>query len=410
MPWCRSRRPESHKCAQPCGRGRRHPVPVHVPGARVVGEEGALVLVVESSPDLCGDRPEAVDGRTPVTGLGDGVRHVVVQDLAQHLQGVDPGDAGRRRHGRSRRQTVHAGEEVVARHGVQHAVGTVGGDRDVDHRQPGTDQQQVALGQLLGPRVGDEVATDVGRRPVGARPRAGRQDHGARDHRLTAGETYDEPVAAALDAGDLVLLALEAGVAGELGRALQQRLDVAAVDVPRHEVLRLRGRIVVASYPPEEVLGVAREGAHPARRHVEQVAVVRGGVRRAAARRRGRVDQDDAVARRESRHQVGGGQRPARPRPRPRRRSSRPHHRPRVLLSRVIQETNISNKCRTTDSRLAARGCVRTASASGTRRGSSTTPQGRLRRGAGASPIHEIPRSATPGEPGSPGRRLTRRP
>ena len=344
VPRCRFSRPASTTASSRPAVARRHPVPVHVPGAGVVGEEGALVLVAEPAPELGGDRPEAVDGRAPVAGLGDGVRHVLVEDLAQLLQALDAGDARGRGNRRRRGQAVDVGEQVVARDRVQHPVGPVGGDRDVDHGQAGADEQQVALGQVLVPRVGDEVAAEVGRRPVGARAGAGGQHHGAGDDRLAARQSYDEPVAALLDARDLVLLALEPGVAGELGGRLQQRLEVAAVDVARHEVLRLGLRVVVASYPPEEVLGVAREGAHPARRHVEEVPVVAGGVRRAAAARRRRVDQHDAVAGGEPGHQVRSGQCAG---------GSRPDHDHAAvalasghdrLLSRVNQETNIAKE------------------------------------------------------------------
>jgi len=67
-------------------------------------------------------------------------------------------------------------------------------------------------------------------------------------------------------------------------------------------------RIVVVAHPAEEVLGIARERAHAAGRHVEQVPLVSGGVRRTPAGRGCRVDQGHPVARGQAGQQVRGSQ------------------------------------------------------------------------------------------------------
>ena len=277
----------------------------------MLGEEGAPVVLAEALPELGGDGSQPVDRGTPVAGLRDGALDVGVQHPAELRERADPGDARGRRHGGRRGQAVDPGDLVVPRHRVQGAALAVGGDRDVDHRQAGADEQQVAVGQLLGPRVRDEPlgVTQALRRPVGAGAGAGGEHHGAGHDRLPRGEAYDEPVAATVDADARVVAALEPRVAGELRGVLQQRLDVVAVDPAGHEVLRLGLGVVVAAHPPEEVLGVARERAHPAGRHVEQVPLVGGGVRRAATRRRRRVHQRHPVAGGQPGHQVRGGQR-----------------------------------------------------------------------------------------------------
>ena len=84
-----------------------------VPGPRVVGEEGTPVVVGQPAPELGRDGAQPVDGGAPVAGLGDGpldVRHA--RPTRRSSRVVQPGDAGRRRHGRCGRQ------HVVRRHGV----------------------------------------------------------------------------------------------------------------------------------------------------------------------------------------------------------------------------------------------------------------------------------------------------
>ena len=237
----------------------------------------SLVLLAEPLPELGGHRAEPVDGGAPVAGLLDRVVDVGVDRRVQLVEGAEPGDAGRGRHGRGRRQAVHPGHEVVPRDRVQRAAGAVRGDGDVDHGQAGADEQQVAVGQLLRSTGRRPAAASVARpagRPVGAGSGAGGEDDGAGDDRLAGREADHEPVAAAVDAEDGLLPALEPGVAGVLRGGRQQAGHVVAVHPPRHEVLRLRLGVVVGADPAEEVLGVAREGAHPARGHVEQVPVV----------------------------------------------------------------------------------------------------------------------------------------
>ncbi len=304
---------------QAAGGDRWHPVPVHAPGAGVVGEEGSLVLLAEALPELRGDRPESVEGRAPVAGLGHRVVDVGVDRVLQLRERAQAGDARGRWHGRSGGQPVDLGHQVVPRDRVQGAAGPVGGDGEVDHGQAGADEQQVAVGQLLRPRVGDQPGRgrDGCGRPVGAGSGAGREDDRPRHDRLAGREPDHEAVTAAVDAEHRLLATLEAGVAGVLGRGLEQGGEVVAVHPTRDEVLGLGLGVVVVADPAEEVLGVAREGAHPARGHVEQVAVVGGGVRRAAARRGGRVHQRDAVAGGEAGHQVGRRQRAG---------SAGPHH------------------------------------------------------------------------------------
>ena len=216
----------------------------------------------------------AVTGRSPsIAARQSPVSSTVcvdvrVHDVTELVEGGDAGDAGRRRDGGSRGQAVHLGDEVVARHGVQGATGPVGGDGEVDHGEAGADQQQVAVGQLLGPGVADQPVRRLqrGRRPVGAGPGAGGQHDRAGDDRLAGGEPDHEAVTATVDAEHGLGASLEPGVAGVLGRGLQQAGDVVAVHPAGDEVLRLGLGVVVGAHPAEEVLRVAREGAHPARR------------------------------------------------------------------------------------------------------------------------------------------------
>ena len=164
---------------------------------------------------------------------------------------------------------------------------------------------------------------EPGRCPVGARRGPGGEHDGAGDDRLPRREAHREPVAASGDPDHGFLAAFEAGVAGVLRRGLQQAVDVVAVHPPRDEVLRLRLRVVVVAHPAEEVLGVAREGAHPAGGDVEQVAVVGRGVRRPAAGRgaTGRPARPGSAATGWS--PGGRPSAPPRHRPPPRRHSSR---------------------------------------------------------------------------------------
>ena len=298
---------------QPAGGHGRHPVPADLPAPGVVLEEDPAVVLGQPAPQLGGDGPQPVDGGAPVAGLLDGARDVGVDGVPQLVERGEPGDAGRRRDRRRGRQHVVAGHQVVTRHRVQGAARPVGGDRDVDHGQAGADEEQVAVGELLGPGVRDQAAgrDQVRRRPVDAGLGAGREDHRAGHDRAALVEADDEPVAAPVDAEDPGLAAYEPGVGGVLGGGAQQALDVLAVHAARHEVLGLGLAVVVLAHPAVEVVGVAREGAHAAGGDVQQVAVVGGGVRRAAPGRRAGIDQLDAEPRRQPRDQVGGGQRAA---------------------------------------------------------------------------------------------------
>ena len=264
---------------------------------------------------VTGRRPSIAARQSPVSST---VRlDVGVDDALQLLERADAGDARRWRHQRGGRHPVRRGHQVVPRDRVQGPPRTVRSDRDVDHGQSGADQQEVAVGQLVGPGVRDVGTAEPGRCPVGARRGPGGEYDGAGDDRLPRREAHREPVTASGDPDHGFLAAFEAGVAGVLRRGLQQAVDVVAVHRARDEVLRLRLRVVVVAHPAEEVLGVPREGAHPAGGDVEQVAFVGRGVRRPAAGRGGGVDQGDPVPRRQAGHQVGGRQRP---------RSTSPHH------------------------------------------------------------------------------------
>ena len=301
-----------------------HPVPPDLPRASVLLDEPALVVVTQALPQLCGHRPEAVDRRAPVAGLGNGHLDVGVDDPVQLLERADPGDARRRGHQRGGRHPVRRGHQVVPRDRVQGPSRTVRRDRDVDHRQPGADQQEVTVGQLVVPGVRHVGTADPGRCPVGARRGPGGEHDGAGHDRLTRGQAHREPVTASGDPDHGFLPAFEAGVAGVLRRGLQQAVDVVAVHRARDEVLRLRFLVVVVAHPAEEVLGVPREGAHAAGGDVEQVAFVGRGVRRSAPGRRGsgRPARSGSAATGWS-----PGARPSghpRHRPPPRRRSCRP--------------------------------------------------------------------------------------
>ena len=324
VPVCRTRRPASANGVQPARGLGGHPVPRDLPRASVLLDEPALVVVTQALPQLRGHRPEAVDRRAPVAGLGDRPLDVGVDDPVQLLERADPGDARRRRHQRGGRHPVRRGHQVVPRDRVQGPPRTVRSDRDVDHGQPGADQQEVTVGQLVVPGVRDIGTAEPGRRPVGARRGPGGEHDGAGDDRLTRGEAHREPVTAPGDPDHGFLPAFEAGVAGVLRRGLQQAVDVVAVHRARDEVLRLRFRVVVVAHPAEEVLGVPREGTHPAGGDVEQVAFVGRGVRRPAARSSGwgRPARSGSAATGWS-----PGARPSahpRHRPPPRRHSSRP--------------------------------------------------------------------------------------
>ena len=302
---------------QPACGLRRHPVPVDLPRASEIVAEAALVVLAEALPQLRGHRTETVDRRAPVAGLLDGPLDVGVHDALQLLERADAGDARRWRHHRGGGQPVRRGDQVVARDRVQLPPRTVRRDRDVDHGQAGADQQEVAVGQLVGPGVCDVSTAEPGRCPVDARRGPGGEYDGAGDDGLPRREAHREPVLAPGDPDHGFLAAFQAGVAGVLRRGLQQAVDVVAVHPARDEVLRLRVPVVVVAHPAEEVLGVPREGAHAAGGDVEQVAIVGRGVRRPAAGRGGGVDQGDPVPRRQAGHQVGGRQRP---------RSTSPHH------------------------------------------------------------------------------------
>ncbi len=295
------------------GRGR-HPVPVHVPGAGVLGDEPALVGLGQSAPQLRGHRAEPVDGRAPVAGALHGLGHVRDERGPQRVEALDAGDARRRRHRGSGGQHVPFGHDVVAGDHVHRAVRAVGADREVHHGEAGAEHEDVAdLGDPLCPRVGDEsgVGRELGRGPVRAGAAAGGQHDGARLDPLAVGEVDDEPGAGPGDVDDLGAAAYEAGIAGELGRGRQQALDVATEDGARRELVRLEAGVVVVAQPPQEVLGVAGEGAHAGGGDVEEVALVGRRVGLAAPGGRCRVDQLDAEAGRQGGDQVGGDQRAA---------------------------------------------------------------------------------------------------
>jgi hypothetical protein len=297
-----------------CGRGR-HPVPVHVPRAGVLGDEPALVGLRQPAPQLRGDRSEAVDRGAPVAGRRDRLVDVGGQRGAQRVEVRDARDAGRRRDRGSGGQHVRLRQGVGARDDVDGAVGPVGADREVDHREARAQHEHVAdLGDPLCPRVGDETGVGGELRwcPAGAGTTAGRQHDGTCLELLAVGQLDDEPLARTGDVDDLRTTADEPGVARELGRRGEQALDVAPERRAGREVVGLERRVVVVAQPPQEVLGVARERAHPGRRHVEEVAVIGRGVGLAATRGRGRVDELDAEARGERGHQVRRDERPTR--------------------------------------------------------------------------------------------------
>ena len=258
---------------EPARGGGRHPVPVHVPAAGVLGDEAALVGLREAAPELRGDGPQSVDRGAPVAGALDGRLDVRGQRGPQGVEALGAGDARRRRHRGSRGQHVGVGHGVGARDDVDGAVGPVGADREVHHGQTRAEHEHVAdLGDPLRPRVGDEsvVVRQLGRRPAGAGPAAGRQHDGARLDPVAVGELDDEAAAGLVDVDDLGATAYEPGVAGELRRRGEQALEVAPEHRARREVVGLEVRVVVVAQPAEEVLGVAREGAHARGRHVEQ--------------------------------------------------------------------------------------------------------------------------------------------
>ena len=294
VPVWRIQRPDVVDVGETAGGDRRHPVAAHVPGAGVVGEEGTPVVVAQPPPELGGDGTQPVDGRAPVAGLGDGALDVGVARRARSSSRVCirvmPGGGGT---GGVVGSTVRPGTSVVPR---RPCAGCGRAGRRRSRRRPWSGRCRRGAGRRRAARRSTgrasrpDAASPSGAQsvPAGRRWRARRRGRRSWPVGRPVVEAHHEPVAAAVDADARTGLAShEPGVGGVLGRGAQQALDVVAVDAAGDEVLRLGLRVVVLADPAEEVLGVARERAHPARRHVEQVPVVGGGVRRAATGARG---------------------------------------------------------------------------------------------------------------------------
>lgn len=125
---------------------RRHPVPEHVPGRGVLGEELQTLVLAEALPERGDLEAQTVHARPPVAGGPDHRAQVVADVRAKVVQRVTPvGDV--RDRGQADPLGVRGGEPPVPRHGMQHSVWTVAcvaqRQSHIHHRQTGADHQHV---------------------------------------------------------------------------------------------------------------------------------------------------------------------------------------------------------------------------------------------------------------------------
>ena len=165
------------------GRGdRRHPVPVHVPGAGVLGEEASLVVLRQPPPQLGGDGTEPVDRGSPVAGLATVLSTwacTAARSSSRSCVRVMPGGGGT---GGVVGSTCGLRHGVVPRDRVEVRSGPVGAR---SRRRPSSGRCRPGAGRRRAARRVHGSATrrpdvgEPGRRPVGAGPGAGGEHDGA---------------------------------------------------------------------------------------------------------------------------------------------------------------------------------------------------------------------------------------
>ncbi len=191
------------------------------------------------------------------------------------------------------------------------AVAVVGeGEGDVDHGQPGADEQHVTQARAVAaydvegagrPRVGDEERRrgQRRRRPgVSGRGQPRRDDRGVGgDLGAVGGAQCDTGVGAAHPHHLLAHVAY-ADLAQRTAQCLLEGLVEVARPLPsRGEVVGIGARVGVLTVAPgDEVAGVLGQRGHAGGRDVEQVLVVGRAEGDAACAVVGRVDQHDVDA------------------------------------------------------------------------------------------------------------------
>lgn len=189
---------------------------------------------------------------------------------------------------------------------------------DVDRRQAGAEEQDVVAGQRLErarrPGVG-QIAGRVARPRAGGKRKVRRRGRPGGEHDpggvdlAPARERHPEPAAGPAD-GDGVVAHGERRDGGAGDRIPQQGDEVAAEQRTAHERRALDG-LALRRAPLHQVPGPAGQPAHPRRRHVHEVARVRGAVGDAATQPVGPLD-DRHPHRPAGAQEVDGGERAGR--------------------------------------------------------------------------------------------------
>ncbi|ABA50965.1 DNA-binding response regulator, LuxR family [Burkholderia pseudomallei 1710b] len=314
---------------QPCGRLGRAAVAMHVPVRPDMAQEAPALVARQLAPQRRRRRAQRTDHVSPVAASANRVAHrahVMAHVRAREHAGRQPIVVGRRRV----HLTVRERHQPVARHHVNRRRVAPGAqiEHHVHHREPAAHEQHRRIGRDAAQRARLPWIANVGMAVVELALRFGderiaahfvaaaQHDAVGLDHR--AAVHRDRAARAAVDGRDSHRAAHHATKFDARVRLLdrlgQARLEVVAVDPPRHEAAARDARIAPARVSIEVVI-VAGHRAHPAGGHVQQMAERARAVRHAARHRARPVDQQHPHRpHRRPSQQMRRQRRPAKPR------------------------------------------------------------------------------------------------
>ena len=308
---------------------RRHPVAVHVPAAREPVDEAAPIGVGEAVPDLVRHRSQRVDHLAPVAAVGLSRRR---SRLATRSTSSSRRTRSRRRskapRGQAGATAVRLRQQALARDREEpRREGLLAErQRDVDHRQPGAEQEHELVAaqraRRAPPTHGSASYLPLARSSAsapggsaGARlPSASttRSATTSRPERSATGAPVRRPRPRRPRRRRRAAARGRSGCGGAAGVG-KQRPQVIAEQPPRGEVTH-HDPVAGAARPAHEVARVARQRAHLLGRHVEPVVGIRRRVGDPAPRPpRGARSALPAAPPVVAAQQLGGEQRAARP-------------------------------------------------------------------------------------------------
>jgi hypothetical protein len=267
-----------------------HAMPVDFPPPGVLGEEGFLILIGQSIPDSRSHRPEAVDGRTPVTPVPRRRPDVLKNTAPQRTQVTDARQIRRRGLGGEPGRMVTR-KQSVARHRMQRPPGPLERQRHVDHREPGAHQQDVVglrdRGEHPGrPRVRDEPGggTQFVRRPLGAGREHADREHGRADVQPTTGrEPQHDPARRTTRADSPLANPAQSGRPTTARGRFEYFVKVCAEIAPGQVFTGFDPTAQPFTGPVNEIVRITDYGAQRTHWDIQDVIDLRGRIRDPAA-------------------------------------------------------------------------------------------------------------------------------